>query len=137
MIRSLLAIVILLFFVNHTYAAQEEAVLDSTNANSQLTFSMKSDSSKDTPNLKSIILVFFALIVLAFVFIVLIKKFVFSSQTIFQDSSTINIVASKRVSVKTIIHFIEIEGTKYVLADRDNALAIVKHKNETEQDAKS
>lgn len=79
------------------------------------------------PSISKLALLFLLVIIIAFIIAFLLKRFGYGEKKIFNDSSNIKVLSSKKISVKSTIHLVDIDGRQYLIVEKDNAICITSH----------
>lgn len=102
---------------------------------SSISFEMKRDSdSAQLPSTGKVLVVLSVVTIMAFAAVFLLKRFGYGEKKVFVDTSIIKILASKKLSVKSTVHYIDVDGVTYVITEKDNAIALSRHSLRGEKD---
>ena len=117
-------------FISYAAIASDPAPapgLEVAEAEQNLSFSMK-ETEDGVPGLGKLVAVFVIVIALATVVIAVLKRSLYRDKQLFSGAaSVISVEASKRLSVKTTVHLVSIEGVKYIVVEKENAISILPH----------
>jgi flagellar biogenesis protein FliO len=117
-------------FSSFTIASVSEENSLSLNAKEQISFPMR--ESAEFPSLSKVMGVLFLGGVLVFGAVFLLKKYVYKSLYVHDETSVINIVSSKKITTKLSAHLIEVRKNKYLIVEKGVSITVVDHKEEVE-----
>ncbi|EGG95026.1 hypothetical protein IMCC1989_1976 [gamma proteobacterium IMCC1989] len=103
------------------------ATAKETKKTDTISFAMKKE--RESPSLVKVSLVFMFGIFLIFSSVFLLKKYVYKSLKIEGKTAGIDIIESKRITMKLTIHRIKIDNEYYLLAEKGDSLVFLQKKD--------
>lgn len=107
--------------------ASTSAAVEEIKNTSDISFSMKKES--ESPSILKISLVFMLGILLIFLSVLFLKKYIYKPLNTYGLATGIEIIESKKITMKLTIHRVKVDNERYLLAEKGDSLVFLQQKD--------